>query len=331
MNRLSNLLGAAGLGAGWMYYFDPALGNRRRALLRDQIVHALTKTGHGFDATLRDMEHRMYGSFAEVRSLFTGDEADDDVIKARVRSKMGRYVSHPSSIEVAVHDGIVTLSGPILAHEVDDLLCAVKSVRGVEDVVDHLDVHKTAENVPALQGGGSRRGEPAELMQTYWSPTTRVTVGALGSMLMLNCMARRTPLSMLLGTAGAGLLLRSLTNLEAKRLFGIRGRRGIDIQKTITIDRPVTDVFNFLSAPENYPRFTDWITSAKALGDGRIQKTVVGPAGTELTLTERITASEPDHFIAKRSEPDSPLQYAIRIWFIPQGDARTKVQIQGAY
>jgi osmotically-inducible protein OsmY len=35
---------------------------------------------------------------------------------------MGRVVSHPSSISVEASDGHVTLSGPILGREADDLV-----------------------------------------------------------------------------------------------------------------------------------------------------------------------------------------------------------------
>jgi uncharacterized membrane protein len=314
-----------------MYYFDPVLGNRRRSLFRDQMVHSFIKTCHGLDASWRDMQHRMYGTFAEARARVRGDEADDEVVCDRVRAKIGRYVSHPSSIEVSAHDGDVALRGPVLAPEVENLISAVESVRGVNKVTNNLDVYKEPGNIAGLQGGGSRRGEPAELMQTYWSPTTRVAVGTLGGMLLLNGLTRRTPSAALLGIAGLLAGTRALTNLETKRLFGVRGRRGVDIQKTVTIDRPVEEVFNFLTEPENYPRITDLIRSAKKLEDGRIQKTIVGPGGAEITVTERITASEPNHFIAKRSEPDSPLRYAMRAWFIPQGESRTTVQIQAKY
>jgi hypothetical protein len=245
MNRACNFLTGAGLGATVAYLFDPIIGNRRRSLLLDQFNHSLHKVSHAADVTVRDIRNRAYGTFAEIRGSIAGggDGASDDVVVSRVRSKLGRYTTHASAIEVDAHDGIVTLRGPILAPEVDELVCAAKSVRGVSEVVNQLDVHDSAENIAALQGGGSPRGEPAELMQTYWAPTTRLAAGALGGALMLNCLTRRTPTSILFGTAGFGLFLRALTNLESKRLLGVRGRRGIDVRKTILINRPVEDVF----------------------------------------------------------------------------------------
>lgn len=226
MNRFTNLLTGAGLGAGLMYLLDPDRGNRRQALIRDQLRHAVSKTSRGADAAFRDAQHRIYGTFAEARGLLTKDDATDDVLVSRVRSKMGRYVTHPSAIEVAAHNGLVTLRGPVLAHEADDLLCAAKSVRGVREVVNQLEVYDSPGNISALQGEGERWGEPSEWMQTYWAPTTRVVAGALGGALMINCLARRTPAAILLGTAGFGLMLRAMTNLETKRLLGIRDQRG---------------------------------------------------------------------------------------------------------
>jgi hypothetical protein len=80
------------------------------------------------------------------------------VLCDRVRSIIGRYISHPGAIEVDACDGIVILGGPIPANELDDLLCAVQSVRGVAGVEDHLDIHQSGEFIPDLQGSGRRTG-----------------------------------------------------------------------------------------------------------------------------------------------------------------------------
>jgi uncharacterized membrane protein len=332
MNRLCNLLTGLLAGAGTMYFSDPVLGKRRRSLFSDQFNHFLHKSRNAADTTLRDMQNRAYGTFAELRGCFSFDRgATDDKLVSRVRSTMGRYTSHPAAIKVEADDGTVTLSGPILGHEAEHLLKAVQSVRGVRNVVNHLEAHESSENIAALQGGRQRRREPVELNQAYWSPTTRAAVGGLGSILMLKCAIKRTPAAILLGTGGFFALLRSLTNLEGKRLFGMRGRRGIDVQKSIRIERPVEEVFRLLGEPKAYPRFSKLVSSVQDLGGGRIQKTMLGPGGIEITLTERITRRQPNEFIAKLSEPDSPLQYAIRMWFIPDGKSATRVHVQATY
>jgi osmotically-inducible protein OsmY len=72
----------------------------------------------------------------------------------RIRAELARVVSHPRAIEVSVlHEGCVSLSGPILSSEADAALAAVAGMRGVATVEDNLERHDSAEGVPALQGG----------------------------------------------------------------------------------------------------------------------------------------------------------------------------------
>src|SRR5438094_824144 len=99
-------LAIAGLGAGLMYVFDPVQGRRRRALVRDQFVHALHELDDAIGVTFRDVSHRSSGLWAEARSLparLSGEAVPDRVLEERVRAKLGRYVSHPGSIGVTVN------------------------------------------------------------------------------------------------------------------------------------------------------------------------------------------------------------------------------------
>src|SRR5262245_38099208 len=131
MNRELMFLGGLGLGAGLMYFLDPVAGRRRWELLGDQLAGTAGRLEHCASATGRDISHRAWGLASEAASAVSEKDNSDPVLTARVRSKMGRYVSHPGAIEVTVRDGRVTLSGPVLADEVDDLLGCVHSVPGV--------------------------------------------------------------------------------------------------------------------------------------------------------------------------------------------------------
>ncbi|MDQ3252792.1 MAG: BON domain-containing protein [Acidobacteriota bacterium] len=157
------LLGGIGLGAALMYLLDPDRGSRRRALVIDKLSSAANKTPAALGATSRDLRNRAQGLAASAKSVFTSADAPDEVIVQRVRSQIGRVVSHPSSIEVTANQGRVTLSGPVLASETDDLLSTVGKVRGVKDVENRLEVHEQAGNVPGLQGG---QGESAAANNT---------------------------------------------------------------------------------------------------------------------------------------------------------------------
>ena len=61
-------LTALGLGALAMYYFDPVSGNRRRALLRDKLVHYRKEAREYAGGTYKDLRNRAHGAVAEARS-----------------------------------------------------------------------------------------------------------------------------------------------------------------------------------------------------------------------------------------------------------------------
>ena len=220
MDRMLSRLGGIGLGATLMYVLDPQGGRRRRALVRDQLVHLIHELGEFADGTGRDAANRARGLWAEVRSAIDGRTPDDRTLAERVRSHLGRCVSHPWAITVAVDEGQVTLTGPVLADEVDGLLSRVRNVPGASEVVNRLEVHPEAGDFPALQGGTTRTGALSEPFQENWSPTLRLMAGTLGVGLMGNCLARRDLASVLLGTVGFGLFLRSATNSSAGAAVG---------------------------------------------------------------------------------------------------------------
>ena len=151
MYRTISFLKGVAIGAGVMYFFDPVVGNRRRALVRDQLIHLSKKTCNAADAQWRDLQNRMHGTLAEMRATMRRYETSDAVLAERVRSTIGHYVSNGGAIDVDVCDGVVCLCGPVLASEVEILRDAVSAVRGVKHIDDRLDVHITAGNVSALQ------------------------------------------------------------------------------------------------------------------------------------------------------------------------------------
>ncbi len=61
-------LAAFGLGAAAMYFFDPASGRRRRAQVRDQMVHAGHAASDTASGAVQRLRHRAYGVAAETRA-----------------------------------------------------------------------------------------------------------------------------------------------------------------------------------------------------------------------------------------------------------------------
>jgi hypothetical protein len=156
----ATFFGGIGIGAALMYLLDPDRGKRRRALVRDKAVGLAHAAGGRLGARSRDLRNRAGGIAARASSLMKEAPAGDEVLEARVRSEMGRVVRNSGAIAVSASAGHVTLSGPILSSEKDELLSRAKAVEGVEDVEDRLDAHESPDDIPSLQGGKGPRGKP---------------------------------------------------------------------------------------------------------------------------------------------------------------------------
>ena len=234
---IGRVLTAAGIGAGLMYLLDPDQGGRRRALVRDQLVSAANKTGDAADATSRDVRNRARGVVASLRSrLETQEDVSDDVLRERVRARVGQIVSHAAALEATVADGRVTLRGPVLADDVSRLLRRVRAVRGVKDVQCELDVHQEPGDVPGLQGVRRRPdvGQVFHLMRDAWSPAARACAGAAGALMAVWGVRRSDLLGVGLSLAGAALLTRGATNMPLRDLLGIGDERRATRRLTAT-------------------------------------------------------------------------------------------------
>jgi osmotically-inducible protein OsmY len=182
------ILTGLGVGAGLMYFMDPTAGARRRARLRDRLVHAGRAAGEAASATRTDVANRASGLAARMRRMREARPVDDRTLTERVRARLGRVVSHPRAIDVSAANGVITLRGTILRDEIEGLCRAVSRMDGVSEVIDALDVHDEPVHVPALQRG---RTTPAA-WRALGSPTGRM-------------------MTALAATAGAGLLARAVT------------------------------------------------------------------------------------------------------------------------
>jgi hypothetical protein len=153
-SRLLWSAGAAAIGAGLMALLDPQSGKRRRAVIRDRSARVARKVGEASGKKWRDLTNRGTGAVAKVQRLARHEErVTDDVLQERVRAKIGHLVSNPASIEVTAQDGVVRLSGPVLQDEAERLVNGVRSVPGVAEVQDRLEIHAEPAQVPGLQGG----------------------------------------------------------------------------------------------------------------------------------------------------------------------------------
>jgi uncharacterized membrane protein len=293
-----------------MYWLDPAAGRRRRALLRDKLTRVSSDFGDAIGVARRDLTYRTRGLGARVRSIFATEHVPDEVLAERVRSAMGRIVSHPGAIDVAAVNSMIRLTGAVLAGEHSALLDVVSAVRGVEYVLDELAVYADGRGIPSLQGG--RRRRPASLAgYEHWSAATRLLVGALGGSLMYEGArqifgGRNRMFGSALGAAGSLLLVRSVANMPVLQL----GRPIIEIRKAIQVRAPVERVFEVLARYENLPTFMRNIRSVQRRDNGKSHWVLAGPAGISIEWDAETTAYKPNELLGWHTVGRTTLAHA---------------------
>jgi uncharacterized membrane protein len=325
------LLAGAGLGAGLMYALDPDRGKRRRAMLRDKANHALNELDALLGSSTRDLAQRTQGMLAEMRGAIGGaGNADDERVASRVRTEIGRVVSHPRAIDISVTEGVVLVRGPVLEEEVEPLLGAIKKVPGVVAIKNWLRVPEHPEEVSALQGGVRRRAR-TPLLRARWSPAMRLLLGSTGLAAVALGAEKRGRSGVAMGAAGALLLARSASNRSFPELFGWQGGEGIDVQKTLNINAPVSDLYEFWVNPENYALVFDHVKEVKKVAPNLYDWTVYGPAGMEVRWEGVIVEKLPNQLICWKSIPGSEVGNEGVVRLDPNYDGSTRVHIQMKY
>jgi uncharacterized membrane protein len=240
MGTTRGFLAGAAVGAGAMYYFDPRMGNRRRAMAEDQLRRLSRQASCGCDAGFRDLGNRAQGMLHDLVQLVAHGQWPQ-----RQRSERGR---------------------------------------------------------------------------AGWTPAAKLIAATCGGALMANCLARRTPSAMLLGTLGFGMFVKAMD----------QGPSGIHIQRTLNIEAPVDRVYAFFSDPTNYPRISDSVANVEMFGDGRFAKDML-IAGVPYRFKERFCRCDENHVLESRSEPGSALAYFKQMVFEDAGGACTRLHLHFTY
>lgn len=148
MRNLIGKLGALVAGAVAMYYLDPQQGAQRRAALCDLLLGGL---GRPADRTRTRVVRNVYHLAARA------DPQADAELRDRIQQRLGQLVSHPGAIQVSVEDGVVRLSGHVLAKERDGLLLQVQQMAGVQKLVNAMAAH---DSPGSITGADTREDKP---------------------------------------------------------------------------------------------------------------------------------------------------------------------------
>ncbi|MFP2928842.1 SRPBCC family protein [Pyxidicoccus sp. 3LG] len=325
-------IGGMGLGVGMMYWADPRSGRWRRSHLQGKAVHAAHGAGDAVGIVARDLSHRTRGVFFESLRKLRPRSVEDVKLEERVRAALGRVCSHPGAVRVSAQDGRVVLEGSILVDELKRVVPRIGRVRGVRGVDNRLSPFAEAGSHPDLQGGVVRRGESWPFMQGHWSPTARL-FGVIGSVALAGWgLGRRGIVGALARLGGVVLGIRALSNLEMKRLTGVgAGVRAINLQKDLTVNAPVEEVFAFWNGMHNFPRFMTHVDEVRVGPEGRSTWKVRGPAGTHFEWDAIVTKRIPNKVLAWRSVEGTLVKNAGIIHFEPTPQGGTRVDIRLSY
>jgi uncharacterized membrane protein len=336
-----------GLGAGAMYWLDPATGRRRRARLGQQAMHGAREVSGGASRAARDLTHRGEGALHWASTIWRPRAAPDEVVVERVRARLGRVIAHPAGVEVSSHEGVVQLRGAIRRAELKRVLGAVGGVRGVRRVENALELRdddrRGGAPRPAAPGAPSpgttaavaadERALAVHDGAERWSPARRLLGVATGVGMVMKGVRRGGIFGLGSTATGVGMILRSLFNRPWGRIVGWR-RSGatIDVRKTINVNAPIEQVFSFLAACETFPRFMSHVREVTRIGERRYHWKVQGPGGTAFSWDAEVTRLVPKRLLVWRSLPGASVDSAGVIRFEPAaGGKATKVDVRLTY
>jgi len=171
--------------------------------------------------------------------------------------------------------------------------------------------------------------------------------GAIGTALVVKGLRRPSLINLALAALGGNLIYRGATGYcglyDRLGLSTVGGRnpvlkwakgahRGILVTRTVTVDRPVEEVFSFWRNFENFPSFMHHLESVKRTDETHSHWVARAPMGTTIEWDAEIFNERPNEIIAWRSLPGSEIDCAGSVRFRPAPGGRgTEVHVSINY
>jgi uncharacterized membrane protein len=184
----------------------------------------------------------------------------------------------------------------------------------------------------------------AILKDGHLSSQARVTSAAAGTILMLLGLKRGSPGGLLTALLGGGLVARGATGycpvtaqlrsspVERQVAEAFHWSRAATVSRSVTIRKPVEEIYRAWKEIESYPSFMQNIQSVTDLGNGRSRWVAKAPLGRSVEWVSEITQDEPNQSISWRSVEGSDFNTSGTVTFKPApGDRGTEVTLMLAY
>lgn len=113
----------------------------------------------------------------------------------------------------------------------------------------------------------------------------------------------------------------------AYRKLANRKGPGIEVRESVTIERPIDEIYRFWRELGNLPKVMDHLESVEELGDGRSHWVAKGPAGSRVEWDAQTTLDRENEVISWRSADDATVPNEGSVRFQALGDRRTNVLV----
>lgn len=112
----------------------------------------------------------------------------------------------------------------------------------------------------------------------------------------------------------------------------LAGARGVNVDESVTIDRPAVELYHAWRNLEWLPRVVPDLLSVEFLGEGRSRWVARGPGGKKIRWTAEIINDVPGRLLAWRTVDDPDLVSAGSVHFTPAvGNRGTVVRLRFQY
>ena len=153
-------------------------------------------------------------------------------------------------------------------------------------------------------------------------PTGWIVAG-LGAMLFRRGLSGHCHTYEMLGLNTAG------TGEDTRRALG--GSAGVHVDESVTINKPISELYRFWRNLENLPRFMSHLESVERVTDTLSRWRAKGPAGSDVEWNAEIINEVPDQVIGWKSIEGSDVVSAGSVNFDPVGGGATRVRVRLQY
>lgn len=210
-----------------------------------------------------------------------------------------------------------------------------------EDEMESIGIEGEGLRIEGAHEASNDQGTPGGRWPANVGSPERWVSAAAGIALIGYGLRKRSWLGSLLALAGANLLLRgALGKSLLYKAFGVStakalskaAKGSIQVEKSVTVDRPSEEIYRFWRNVENLPRVMGHLKDVRSIDGRRSHWVAKAPAGMEVEWDAEITEDLEGRRIAWRSLPGSEVSTEGAVSFEPAPDGRgTEVRASLSY